>query len=128
MNRLEKIQQRTRNLETEVITSLVDTNLISDVKIKGDLGSKENSLCLEYSLKDKKDEARVRALRTQIVRLLIKNHPEILEVRKEDKPSGYRKEYIKVNPQTRINEPELRYSIIQDLKKAVSSYLRQTRS
>lgn len=124
----EKLRERIESLGKEVKEKFENTELVTNVGIKGFLNDPENPLHLEYKLKDNVgiNEKGVRFFRTHLVKILLTNHYQISEVREDYHESGLRREIVVVNPEVQLNEEQeakLRYDILQDIKKELINYL-----
>ncbi len=127
MQGTEKTQGKIQILEQEVARKLEDTGLVTNVDIKGELKNSGESLYLEYKIKQEdtgNKEIEIRMLRRALVNILIKNHPEIKEVKKDYRQSGLRREILIINPEAVIeDEYKLKCDILRDIKKETENYL-----
>lgn len=126
----EKLRDKIEILEQEIKTSFEQTNLVTNVKIKGELNDPKNPLHLEYKINQngnpRKKQAEIRLFRAHLIRDLIHNFPQIKEIKNDcDEHKSYR-EYVILHSKILINDKtQLKYQVLQTIKREIGNYTMQ---
>jgi len=121
--------KRIKELEERLKEQLILTGLITDVNAySGNLKNPEDPWCLEYKVKNnehlKKNEKRIEILRRRLIKILIQNNPEILEIKRYyNKRNNLYKEILVINSKAKIkNETGFREMVLNTLNKELRNY------
>lgn len=124
------IEEKIQELEQGIKTIFEQTKLVTNVKIKGNLCDAENPLHLEYKISQESDsrkkQAEIRFLRTHLIKKLTSNFPQIREIKKDYNKHGFCREYVIFDLAIPLSEElQLKYKILQSIKKEIENYKMQ---